>query len=162
MTSPEPLHRRLRVLLTWVPPGAARWISLLSLGFLLAALLSHGTQVLALAPDRQGWLWLLLGVGLSLLSLIGSALLWGVVLQWLGGRPRLQPLVQAYLLSNARKYLPGGIWHLATRVQVLRQTPSGCRAHLICTGPSGVSDCWSRRCSAQRCWQCSRTPRLEL
>ena len=121
MTSPEPLHRRLRILLTWVPPGAARWISLLSLGFLLAALLSHGTQVLALAPDRQGWLWLLMGVGLSLLSLNGSALLWGVVLQWLGGRPRLQPLVQAYLLSNARKYLPGGIWHLATRVQVLRQ-----------------------------------------
>jgi hypothetical protein len=121
MTSPEPLLRRLRALLVWVPPGAARWISLLSLGFLLAALVSHGAQVLALAPDLQGWLWLALGVGLSLVSLIGSALLWGVVLQWLGGRPRLQPLVQAYLLSNARKYLPGGIWHLATRVQLLRQ-----------------------------------------
>ena len=121
MTSPEPLLRRLRALLGWVPPGAARWISLLSLGFLLAALVSHGAQVLALAPDPQGWLWLALGVGLSLISLIGSALLWGAVLQWLGGRPRLQPLVQAYLLSNARKYLPGGIWHLASRVQVLRQ-----------------------------------------
>ncbi|MFM1811297.1 MAG: hypothetical protein RLZZ336_235 [Cyanobacteriota bacterium] len=121
MTSPEPLIRRLRALLAWVPPGAARWISLLSLGFLLAALLSHGAQVLALAPDLQGWLWLALGVGLSLVSLLGSALLWGAVLQWLGGRPRLQPLLQTYLLSNARKYLPGGIWHLASRVQVLRQ-----------------------------------------
>jgi len=121
MTSPEPPLRRLRALLAWVPTGAARWISLLSLGFLLAALASHGAQVLALAPDFQGWLWLTLGVGLSLVSLIGSALLWGVVLQWLGARPRLQPLVQAYLLSNARKYLPGGIWHLARRVQVLRQ-----------------------------------------
>lgn len=121
MTSFEPLQARLRALLTWVPPGAARWISLLSLGFLLAALLSHGAQVVALAPDLQGWLWLLLGVGLSLVSLIGSALLWGVVLQWLGAQPRLQPLVQAYLRSNVRKYLPGGIWHLATRVQLLRQ-----------------------------------------
>jgi hypothetical protein len=121
MTSPEALRHRLKALLTWVPPGAARWISLLSLGFLLAALLSHGPQVLALAPDPQGWLWLVLGVGISLLSLIGSALLWGVVLQWLGQRPGLQLLVQAYLLTNARKYLPGGIWHLASRVQMLRQ-----------------------------------------
>jgi hypothetical protein len=121
ITTPEALRRRLQDLLAWVPPGAARWISLLSLGFLLAALISHGTQVLALAPDPQGWLWLVLGVGFSLLSLIGSALLWGVVLQWLGQRPSLQPLVQAYLLSNARKYLPGGIWHLAGRVQMLRQ-----------------------------------------
>ena len=121
MISPEALRRRLKDLLAWVPPGAARWISLLSLGFLLAALLSHGAQVLALAPDPQGWLWLVLGVGLSLLSLIGSALLWGVVLQWLGQRPHLPSLVQGYLLSNARKYLPGGIWHLASRIQMLRQ-----------------------------------------
>lgn len=121
MTSPEPLLGRLRPLLRWVPPGAARWVSLLSLGFLLAALVSHGAQVLALAPDGQGWLWLALGVGLSLVSLIGGALLWGVVLQWLGSRPRLQPLVQAYLSSNVRKYLPGGIWHLARRVAVLRE-----------------------------------------
>jgi len=105
---------------TWVPAGAARWISLLSLGFLLAALVGHGRAVLALAPDLHGWLWLLLGVGLSLLSLVASALLWGLVLQWLDHRPRWQPLLLAYLSSNVRKYLPGGIWHLTTRVQWLR------------------------------------------
>ena len=104
----------------WVPPGAARWISLLSLGFLLAALLGHGPAVLALAPDAQGWLWLLLGVGVSLLSLLGSAVIWGVVLQWMGHSPRWSPLLLAYLGSNVRKYLPGGIWHLATRLQWLR------------------------------------------
>lgn len=110
-----------RALCGWVPPGAARWITLLSLGFLLAALLGHGQQVLALAPDPQGWLWLLLGVGLSLLSMVGSALLWGVLLQWLGQAPRWQVLVLQYLRSNVRKYLPGGIWHLTTRIQLLRQ-----------------------------------------
>ena len=120
MAAPEPPRGRLQALLAWVPPGAARWISLLSLGFLLAALLSHGRQVLALAPDLQGWLWLALGVGLSLLSLVGGSLVWGGVLVWLGRPPQWQPLVLAYLASNARKYVPGGIWHLASRVRLLR------------------------------------------
>jgi len=123
------LDRLLRVLRrgaaaagAWVPAGVARWITLLSVGFLLAALLGHGAQVLALAPDAQGWLWLLLGVGVSLLSLLGSGLLWGMVLRWLGQRVAWQPLLLAYLASNARKYLPGGIWHLASRVQLLRHS----------------------------------------
>ncbi|NDC35840.1 MAG: UPF0104 family protein [Synechococcaceae bacterium WB9_2_112] len=117
---------RLQRLGSWLPAGAARWVSLLSFGFLLAALLSHGSQVLALAPDPQGWLWLLLGVGVSLASLVGSAVLWGIVLRWLGCQPRWQPLVLRYLSSNARKYLPGGVWHLAARLQMLRdQGPAG-------------------------------------
>lgn len=113
----ESLWRRLR----GAPLGRA--LSLLSFGFLAAALLGHGQAMLALRPDRAGWLWLLLGVGFSLLSLVASALLWGVVLRWLGQRPRWQPLLLAYLRTNLRKVLPGGVWHLASRVQLLRQGP---------------------------------------
>ncbi|MEB3275872.1 MAG: UPF0104 family protein [Cyanobacteriota bacterium] len=120
----QALRRGAAALAAWVPAGIARWITLLSVGFLLAALVGHGAQVLALAPDPQGWLWLLLGVGVSLLSLLGSALLWGLVLRWLGQRVAWQPLLLAYLASNARKYLPGGIWHLASRVQLLRHSTS--------------------------------------
>ena len=113
------LARRLPVLPS--PPGGLRvWISLLSFGFVLAALVSHGGQVLQLRLDRQGWLWLLLGVGLSLLSLMANGFGLGVVLHWLGLRPRWQALVLAYLDTNLRKYLPGGIWHLTSRVQLLR------------------------------------------
>jgi len=115
------LKRDLQRLKDWLPPGVARWITLLSLGFLLASLLGHGAQVWALAPDAQGWLWLLLGVGVSLLSLLGSSLLLGLVLGWLDQQVRWQPLMLAYLSSNARKYLPGGIWHLAARLQSLRR-----------------------------------------
>ena len=130
----------MRRLGSWLPAGAARWVSLLSFGFLLAALLNHGSQVLALAPDPQGWLWLLLGVGVSLASLVGSALLWGVVLQWLGCPPRWQPLVLRYLSSNARKYLPGGVWHLAARLQMLRdQTPGGAAGLLQNPSPLPLS-----------------------
>ena len=103
-----------------VPGGLKLWISLLSFGFLLAALVGHGRQLLQLSLDGQGWLWLLLGVGVSLLSLAANGLALGVVLRWLGQRPQWAELVRAYLATNLRKYLPGGIWHLASRVQLLR------------------------------------------
>ena len=103
-----------------LPGGLKLWISLLSFGFLLAALVGHGRQLLQLSLDRQGWLWLLLGVGVSLLSLVANGLAFGVVLRWLGLRPRWGELVQAYLDTNLRKFLPGGIWHLSSRVQLLR------------------------------------------
>jgi hypothetical protein len=104
------------------PPGGLRlWITLLSFGFVLAALVSHGGQLLQLRLDLQGWLWLLLGVGLSLVSLVANGFGLGVVLRWLGLQPRWQPLLLDYLNSNLRKYLPGGIWHLTSRVQLLQE-----------------------------------------
>jgi len=103
-----------------LPGGISLWITLLSLGFLLAALRGHGAQMLQLNLDPQGWTWLVLGVGTSLLALLVNGLGLGVVLRWLGLRPRWGGLVQLYLASNLRKYLPGGIWHLTARLQPLR------------------------------------------
>jgi uncharacterized membrane protein YbhN (UPF0104 family) len=106
---------------SWRLPGGLRpWITCLSLGFLVAALLNHGRQMRQYTLDPQGWLWLLLGLGCSLLSLVVSGLAWVVILRWLGLRPRSTPVVALYILTNLRKFLPGGIWHLATRVQTLR------------------------------------------
>lgn len=107
-----------------LPGGASLWIGLLTFGFLLAALGNHGRQMLQLSLDPQGWLWLLLGVGLSLLSMLANAVGFGVVVFWLGLRPRWADLLSFYLSTNLRKYLPGGIWHLAARVRRLSQ-PSG-------------------------------------
>jgi uncharacterized membrane protein YbhN (UPF0104 family) len=108
-----------------LPGGVRRWITLASAGFLLAALLGHGRQVLELQLDGQGGLWLLLGVGLSLLSLVVNGLAWGVLLRWLGHRPRWAAVVLLFLSSNVRKYLPGGIWHLAQRLRSLQGAASG-------------------------------------
>ncbi len=118
-----------------VPGGVKLWISLLSFGFLLAALASHGRQLLQLSIDGQGWLWLLLGVGVSLLSLAANGLALGVVLRWLGQRPRWSELVRTYLDTNLRKYLPGGIWHLTSRVQLLRSA----EAPLQAPAPGGLA-----------------------
>ena len=103
-----------------LPGGLRPWIICLSLGFVLAALLSHGRQLLQLSLDLQGWLWLLVGVGLNVLSVVVNGLAWGVILRWRGLRPRWVPLVSLYVSTNLRKFLPGGIWHLAARVQALR------------------------------------------
>jgi hypothetical protein len=113
----ETLRRRLPPL----PGGLRPWITLVSLGFVLAALAAHGRQLLQFRPDLQGWLWLVLGVGVSLLSLLVNAVAQGTVLWWLGRRPRWEPLLALYVATNLRKYLPGGIWHLASRVTALRR-----------------------------------------
>jgi len=108
-----------------LPGGVHRWITLASAGFLVAALLGHGRQLLELQLDGQGWLWLLLGVGVSLLSLVVNGLAWGVLLRWLGHRPRWAAVVLLFLSSNLRKYLPGGIWHLAQRLRSLQGAAAG-------------------------------------
>ena len=103
-----------------LPGGARLWVGLASAGFLLAALAGNLRQLLELSLDGQGWCWLALGVGLSLLSLVVNGLAWGVGLRWLGHQPRWLALVLLFLSSNLRKYLPGGIWHLLARVRALK------------------------------------------
>ena len=108
-----------------LPGGLRPWITCLSLGFVLAALFSHGHQLLQLSLDLQGWLWLLLGVGLNVLSVVVNGWAWGVILRWRGLQPHWVALISLYVSTNLRKFLPGGIWHLAARVQALRgpETP---------------------------------------
>ena len=112
---------RLAALAQGLPGGASLWVSLASAGFLLAALVANGRQLQQLSLDSQGWAWLLLGLGLALLSLVVNGLAWTLGLAWLGHRPRWLPAVLLFLRSNLRKYLPGGVWHLLQRLAVLRQ-----------------------------------------
>ena len=113
-----------------LPGGLRPWITLASLGFVLAALLSHGRQLVQLGLDPQGWLWLLMGVGLSLLSQVANGAAWSVLLRWLGQRPRGVAAVAHFMTTNLRKFLPGGIWHLVARLQDLRRGNAGLSAPL--------------------------------
>jgi hypothetical protein len=106
-----------------LPGGVRPWITRLTLVFLFVTLLGHARQVLQLRLDGQGWLWMLLGLGLSVLAVVVNGLAWGAVLRWLGLRPRWEALVTLYMATNLRKFLPGGFWHLASRVQILRSGP---------------------------------------
>jgi len=108
-----------------VPGGLRPWITLASLAFVMAALLGNARPLLQLGLDPQGWLWLVLGVGFSLLSVMVNGLAWTVLLRWLGLRPSWEASVAHFMVTNLRKFLPGGIWHLAARVQALRQGTGG-------------------------------------
>ena len=44
-----------------LPGGLRFWITCMSLGFVMAALLSHGRQLRQYPLEVQGWLWLLGG-----------------------------------------------------------------------------------------------------
>ena len=108
-----------------LPGGLRPWITLASLAFVMAALLGNARPLLQLGLDPQGWLWLVLGVGFSLLSVVVNGLAWTVLLRWLGLRPRWEASVAHFMVTNLRKFLPGGIWHMAARVQALRQGTGG-------------------------------------
>ena len=108
-----------------LPGGLRPWITLASLGFVMAALLGNARPLLQLGLDPQGWLWLVLGLGFSLLSVVVNGLAWTVLLRWLGLRPRWEASVSHFMGTNLRKFLPGGIWHLAARVQALRRGTGG-------------------------------------
>ncbi len=122
-----------------LPGGLRRWVTCLSIGFVLAALLSHGHELLQLSLDIQGWLWLVLGIGLNVLSVVVNGVAWGEILRWRGLQPRWLAVVSLYVSSNLRKFLPGGIWHLAARVQALRgpeaplSAPTGTAMALVVT-----------------------------
>ena len=83
------LPSRLSSGLAQLPGGLRLWISLLSLGFLLAALVGNGQQLLMIRLEAQAWCWLALAVGVSLLSLVVNGLAWGVILGQLGLKPPL-------------------------------------------------------------------------
>lgn len=151
MKRPQLHLSRLNLPTVNLPGGARLWVMLASAGFLLAALAGNARQLLQLSLDGQGWCWLLLGVGLSLLSLVANGLAWGVVLRWLGHHPRWAAVVLLFLASNLRKYLPGGVWHLLARLRALRV---GERRRLVrrqprrpfCRRPSTRGRPWWRCC----------------
>ena len=101
------------------------WITLASLAFIGVALVQQSAQLRQQSLDSQGWWWLLLGLGLTWLSILINGLAWRVVLGWLGSVPEDLAVVPLFVRSNLLKYLPGGIWHLVERVRLLRPSMGG-------------------------------------
>ena len=101
------------------------WITLASLAFIGVALVQQSAQLRQQSLDSQGWWWLVLGLGLTWLSILMNGVAWRVVLGWLGSVPDDLAVVPLFVRSNLLKYLPGGIWHLVERVRLLRPSIGG-------------------------------------
>ena len=101
------------------------WITLASLIFIAAALAQQAGQLRQLSLVANGWWWLVLGLGLTWLSILINRLAWRDLLVWLKHPPQGLAVVPLFVRSNLLKYLPGGIWHLVERVRVLRPAIGG-------------------------------------
>ena len=96
------------------------WITLASLVLIGIALVQQGGQLREQTLDARGWWWLLLGLGISWISILVNGAAWRLLLDWLGHRPAQLDVIPLFVRSNLLKYLPGGIWHLVERLRVLR------------------------------------------
>ena len=101
------------------------WITLASLAFIAVALAQQAGQIRQLRLVAHGWWWLVLGLGITWLSILINGLAWRDLLRWLRHPPQGLAVVPLFVRSNLLKYLPGGIWHLVERVRVLRPLIGG-------------------------------------
>lgn len=103
-----------------LPGGLRPWVGAACALLLGLALVTHGNEVLALAPDRRGWGLLLLGLGFTGAAQWSNALAWWGVLGWLGLGEPVSDVLPLYVRTTPLKYLPGGVWHLLGRLRWLQ------------------------------------------
>ena len=101
------------------------WITLASLAFIGVALQKQSGQLQELSLSQEGWCLLLLGFGLTWLSILINGSAWRILLTWMGHEPDGIAIVPLFVRSNLLKYLPGGIWHFVERVRQLRPVIGG-------------------------------------
>ena len=101
------------------------WITLASLAFIAVALQKQSGQLQELSLTQEGWCLLLLGFGLTWLSILINGSAWRILLNWMGHNPDGIAIVPLFVRSNLLKYLPGGIWHFVERVRQLRPVIGG-------------------------------------
>ncbi len=109
-----------------------RWLVLaITSAFLLHTLRQNWQQVLTLRFTDGAIAFLILAVGITLLSHIWSAWIWHIILTLLAAPIQRTWVMVLYLQSNLAKYLPGNVWHFVNRIQALR-------SHNISTGTAIV------------------------
>ncbi len=92
--------------------------SILFIGF---SITNNFEKLLDQSLDKFTFLYLLLGYFVSWLSLFVNAIAWQSIVKWLGYRDLNINLISLFLSSNILKYLPGGVWHFAERIRILKK-----------------------------------------
>ena len=89
------------------------------------AVADQGHQLLELTPSSSGWWLLSAGALVSGLAVAINGVAWAVLLRWLQCPLPTDQAVVVFAQTNLLKYIPGGIWHLAGRIQLLRRNGYG-------------------------------------
>ena len=106
--------RLAKRLLRWMVWGAA-------LFFILHTLVSYWPEIQQVTLRTNGWRWLVLGCGITLMAHCWAGWVWHWLLRdWGLALDRLW-VIRVYLLTNVAKYLPGNVWHFVGRVQAVQK-----------------------------------------
>ncbi len=104
---------RLKPYLRWVILGG-------TLFFVVHTLRLHWREVAAIRIDAQGWGYVAIALGITLLAHIWAGWVWGWILRELGYTALGTWSIFAYLKTNVAKYLPGNVWHFYGRVMAAK------------------------------------------
>ncbi|MGB3492171.1 MAG: lysylphosphatidylglycerol synthase domain-containing protein [Elainellaceae cyanobacterium] len=104
---------RLKPYLRWVILGG-------TLFFVVHTLRLHWREVAAIRIDGQGWGYVAIALGITLLAHVWAGWVWGWILRELGYAALGTWSIFAYLKTNIAKYLPGNVWHFYGRVMAAK------------------------------------------
>ena len=112
-------QRRLaKRLLRWAIWGAA-------LFFIVHTLVAYWPEIQQVKLRSDGWRWLAIACGITLVAHCWAGWVWHWLLQDWGIKLSGLWAVRVYLLTNVAKYLPGNVWHFVGRVRSVQKAGGG-------------------------------------
>ena len=96
------------------------WVTFICLAFIGNSIYGNFEDLANQEITLREILWLLLGVGFSLLSIMLNAYAWKLLINSIGCNSNKVNIFKIFLNTNIYKYLPGGIWHFVSRYNILK------------------------------------------
>jgi glycosyltransferase 2 family protein len=103
------LKEKIKPFLHWAILGG-------TLFFLIKVLKDHWEEVVSLRIEQSGFLFLGMGLGITLIAHIWTGWVWSLILRVLDQPASGLWGILVYLKTNIAKYLPGNVWHFYGRV----------------------------------------------
>ena len=94
--------------------------TLISLCFIGFSIANNTDKLIEQKIDEKSFLWLVIAMIVSVLSIMVNALAWKMLFYSFNDRNLKINFIELFASTNIYKYLPGGIWHLIARLKSLR------------------------------------------
>tara|TARA_Y100001978_G_scaffold168527_1_gene156995 strand:- start:8162 stop:9115 length:954 start_codon:yes stop_codon:yes gene_type:complete len=71
--------------------------------------------------EKENYIYLLISLIFSLLSIFFNGIAWSNIVIWFGQRKKIKDITSFFIASNSLKYVPGSIWHFIERFNFLKK-----------------------------------------